>query len=237
MLRHNANTRISIAGVSASYSRRPVLRDIGFAAAAGEVVGIIGANGSGKSTLVRVIAGLLPLTSGKMNIDGVPLPSGHPWTRLRAGVVHVAQAMPLFDDFTVNETIQLVAARQHLSAKEIARNIELMCGATVSGNRVVGTLSGGEQQRMALAVALSRRPLVLLVDEVLSGVDATAAECALEAIRIGARHYGMTTIMIEHRIPLLCRLADRVLLLRDGMLARMWTDVGGSVDEIQALVS
>ena len=233
MLRNEAISRISVAGVSASYGGRPILSDLGFTVAPGKVMGIMGANGSGKSTLIRVIAGLLPFTSGSVSIDGIPLPSGQPWTRLSAGVMHIAQTMPLFDDFTVDETIRLVAARQHLPEKEFISGIEAMFGAHVSLTRVVGTLSGGEQKRMALAVALARRPLVLLADEVLSGVDDAGAEYAVEAIRRGANVHGTTTILVEHRTSLLCRLADSVVLLREGMLARIWTDVAGNVDEIR----
>jgi ABC-2 type transport system ATP-binding protein len=213
---------LRVESVTKRYGEREALRDVSFTAAPGEMVAVIGPNGAGKTTLLQILAGALAATSGVVSLD-------------HAHVGWVPQQVGLYKKLSVGENLRLFARLEKVADVEAA--VQRMLDQSGLADRTrdeVGKLSGGNQQRLNIAIGLLREPAVLLLDEPTSSLDPRQRERLWTFI--GTLASGGTTVMYAtHNIAEAERYADRVLVLADGELlftgspAELERTVGGTV--------
>jgi glutamate transport system ATP-binding protein len=199
-----------------------VLRDINTVVHRGEVVVVIGPSGSGKSTLCRAINRLETIDSGKISIDGIPLPEeGAELARLRADVGMVFQSFNLFAHKTVLENVTLGPIKvRKMSRKDAeAKAMQLLdrVGVANQAQKMPAQLSGGQQQRVAIARSLAMDPKLILMDEPTSALDPEMINEVLD-VMIGLAADGMTMIVVTHEMGFARKAANRVLFMDGGAI-------------------
>src|SRR5215207_7275605 len=199
-----------------------VLQDVNTTVGRGEVVVVIGPSGSGKSTLCRAINRLEPIDSGRIVVDGQPLPEeGKALARLRADVGMVFQSFNLFAHKTIlqNVTLGPVKVRRKSKAEARRRAMELLerVGIANQADKLPAQLSGGQQQRAAIARALAMQPKVMLFDEPTSALDPEMVQEVLD-VMISLARDGMTMIVVSHEMGFARRAANRVVFMADGLI-------------------
>ena len=213
---------IVLDGVDKWFGSLHVLRDVHLTVDRGEVVVVIGPSGSGKSTLCRVINRLEPIDSGTIRFDGRTLPAeGRPLARLRSEVGMVFQSFNLFAHKTVlqNVTLGPVKVRRERSAAARERALALLdrVGIADQADKYPAQLSGGRQQRAALARALAMRPKAMLFDEPTSALDPEMVGEVLD-VMTGLARDGMTMVVVTHEMGFARHAANRVIFMADGQL-------------------
>ncbi|HEX8346409.1 MAG TPA: metal ABC transporter ATP-binding protein [Actinoplanes sp.] len=208
-----------------AYDARPVLQDVSLTVEAGEVVAILGANGSGKSTLVRTILGLVPATSGAIELFGVPQHRFREWARI--GYVPQRMGATSGVPATVGEVVAAGRlARRGFWRPARAADREAVAAALAAvglADRIgdpVATLSGGQQQRTLIARALAGRPELLILDEPTAGVDAGSQEAFADALRRFAADGG-TALVVAHELGALRPHIDRAVVVHHGRIAHV----------------
>ena len=211
---------LEISGLRAAYGPVEALRGIDLQVYAGELVCLLGANGAGKSTTLRTISGLLRPTAGRIVFDGRPIAGREPGMILQAGIAHCPEGRRVFPYLSVEENL-LMGAYVRRDEASIAADLERVCGHfPVLGERrrqAAGTLSGGEQQMLAIARALMARPKLILFDEPSLGLAPTLVETTF-AIIADIRRQGTTVLMVEQNAYLALRMADRAYVLETGRI-------------------
>ncbi|MGC8626143.1 MAG: metal ABC transporter ATP-binding protein [Acidimicrobiales bacterium] len=211
---------LRVEGVSVWLSGREVLHEVSFSLAPGELAGLIGSNGAGKTTLLRAILGFQRISAGRVV---APRPIGY-----------VPQKVLLDPDLPVRakDLVELGLEGRQLGlpwlshARRQARVQELLAsvGATGLGDARVGTLSGGEQQKILIAHALARGPKLLLLDEPMASLDLRATQEVVELLGRIAKDYGVAVLLSTHDMNPLLRVMDRVVYLAGGRAASGTTD-------------
>jgi branched-chain amino acid transport system ATP-binding protein len=201
-----------------NYGSVPAVRQLALTVGAGEIVGLIGPNGAGKSTTLHTIVGLVPARSGDIRVHGTSILGRKPETIARGGVSLVPEGRRIFAELTVEENLRLglVARRDRTDAGgELEWIDELFPIVHEFRARQAGTLSGGQQQQLAIARALVARPSVLLLDEPSLGLAPTTVDVVLDALaQIRAR--GVTVLLVEQRAQRTVALADRTYVMTNG---------------------
>ena len=214
---------LQIRSVAKSFGNHAVLKNISLDIAAGEFLTLLGESGSGKTTLLRLIAGFEHLTSGEINMAGERLDTVPPYKRR---VNTVFQQYALFPHLSVHENVAYGLRVKKTAAAEIAPRVEQalrMVKMDSFANARPATLSGGQQQRVALARALVNRPLLLLLDEPLSALDANLRKQMQSELKTLQREVGITFLFVTHDQEEAMALSDRIALLRDGALEQVAT--------------
>jgi branched-chain amino acid transport system ATP-binding protein len=211
---------LSLASVSAGYGSFRALFDVSLDVAAGEAVGVIGPNGAGKTTLMRVISGLLPPLGGAMALEGRPV-AGIPAHRMVAlGIAHVPENRRLFPRLTVEDNLRIGAfippARRHF-ADQLSHVYTLFPRLKDRRTQLAGTLSGGEQQMVAIGRALMSRPKLLLMDEPSAGLAPLVVAQVFELVR-RIRGEGLTVLIVEQNVQQVLEVVDRAYLLETGSI-------------------
>ncbi|WP_169331619.1 amino acid ABC transporter ATP-binding protein [Nocardia paucivorans] len=211
---------IEMRGVNKHFGRLHVLRDIDLTVPRGQVVIVLGPSGSGKSTLCRTINRLEPIDSGRISVDGVPLPAeGRALAALRADVGMVFQSFNLFAHKTIIDNVTLAPIKVRRTKKDIARRrgMELLerVGIADQADKYPAQLSGGQQQRVAIARALAMNPKVMLFDEPTSALDPEMVNEVLD-VMVSLAKEGMTMLVVTHEMGFARRAGDRVLFMADG---------------------
>lgn len=206
---------LEVEGLLAGYKGITVVRGIDLHVDSGEVVALLGANGAGKSTTLLTISGFAEQQGGSVRLDGRDVQRTHAAARARAGLGHVTEDRSLFTKLTTLENLRL-GGRGDLSRMEVL--LELLPALRPLLHRQSGSLSGGEQQMLALARALMGRPKVLLVDELSLGLAPIIVRKLLENLRQLAND-GLAVLMVEQHVEQALRIADRVLVLARGRVS------------------
>jgi len=226
---------LSISGIDAGYGAVRVLEDVSLTVAAGETVVLLGTNGNGKSTLMKCVMGILPPTAGSIvaDIDGKQhdLVGRSTEAIVDLGISLVPEGRRLFPKLSVEENLLLGAFRPAARA-EIARNLD-MSYATFPAlkerrRQLAGSLSGGEQQMLALARALMSAPKILLIDEPSVGLAPVLVKRTIEKIQELKERYELTVLMAEQNFIQAVRIADRGYVIVHGKIAFE----GGSAEEL-----
>jgi ABC-type branched-subunit amino acid transport system ATPase component len=184
-----------------------------------EILGVIGPNGAGKTTLFSMMAGSIPPTSGRVLLEGKVISGASPRRAVRSGVVRTHQIVRPFQNLTVLENVMVGAiygkARPR-GARERAVELLEFCGLRERASQLPGGLTLAGRKRLELARALATEPRVLLLDEVIAGVNPVEAVQMTDLIRSVREKRGLSIILIEHVMPAVMRLSDRVIVLDAG---------------------
>lgn len=203
--------------ISAGYEGSPVLHEVTMAVPPGSVVALLGANGAGKTTLLRVASGLLRPTSGRVLVDGADVAGDSPNSLVKRGLCHVPEGRGVFPNLTVRENLALQAfAGSETAAIERATRAFPRLGQRLS--QLAGTMSGGEQQMLALARAYVQSPRFVLLDEVSMGLAPKIVDDIFEFLGLLARD-GSSLLLVEQYISRALDLADYVYVLNRGEVA------------------
>ncbi len=207
---------VEIEGLTVGYDGVAVVRNLDLYVDEGEVVALLGPNGAGKTTTLFALAGLLAPLSGTIAILGNTVRPNRPQTVARSGLAFVPEDRGLFYDLTVNENLRLSRKKSWRRFNKSSQDpLDLFPVLRNLGTRPAGLLSGGEQQMLALARALSTNPRVLLVDEMSLGLAPIVVEQLLPMIRLIADS-GTAVILVEQHVQLALEYADRGYVLRHG---------------------
>lgn len=214
---------LSVRELSAGYDGSVVVDRVDLDVEHGEVVALIGANGAGKTTLLRAIAGLHPLVSGEVHLDGRSLTKTSAADVARRGLRLVPSDRRLFPDMTVRENLQLGAHPRRVGQADLSAVVDLFPRIAERWGQRAGTLSGGEQQMVALARALVGRPTLLVLDEPTTGLAPLLAAELYEALAQLRGSSGVTVLVAEQQLPRVLELADRGVVLEHGRVRRQGT--------------
>ena len=214
-------TGLEIDHISRRFDRTLAVQDVSFQVARGEVVALLGPSGCGKSTVLSIVAGLLVPDSGEVRWDGESLANTPPYQR---GFGLMFQDFVLFPHRNVFENVAFGLQMAHLPPDEIAERVGAaleLVGLPGFDKRDVNTLSGGEQQRVALARSLAPRPRLLMLDEPLGALDRALRERLGEDLRLILRRMRQTALYVTHDQEEAFALADRVVLMNAGQVEQV----------------
>jgi ABC-2 type transport system ATP-binding protein len=211
-------TAVAVANLSKSYGEHEALRGVSFEIAAGEVFGLLGPNGAGKTTTVEILEGYRRRDGGVVDVLGFDPERAGTDFRQRIGVV--LQSSQLWSFITVEETLRIFAG--YYEEPRDVEEVMALAGLTAKRDARVKTLSGGQQRRLDLAIALVGDPELLFLDEPTTGFDPAARRAAWETVR-SLRSLGKTILLTTHYLDEAQQLADRVAVLVNGVIVRMGT--------------
>jgi len=222
-------TLLELDRVEARYGPVQALRDVSLTVGEGEVVAVLGANGAGKTTTLRAISGTVS-RAGSIELDGKALKGG-PEAAARMGVAHVPEGRGTFVDLTVNENLKLGAytRRDRRAKQDIKRIAEYFPWITERGGQRAGTLSGGEQQMLALGRALMSRPRLLLLDEPSLGLAPMVVREFFRTVRELNEREGLTVLLVEQDARIALSVSSRAYVLEVGRVA-----LTGTSDQLRA---
>jgi len=208
---------LEVSDLGAGYLGENVVEGINIQIDAGEAVAIIGSNGSGKSTLFRAVCGLLPVSHGRVHLDGKDI-TGRPTHRIaRAGLAYVPAERHLFPHMSVRENLVLGAYPSRPDPSVLKLVCDLFPRLEERQKQLAGSLSGGEQQMLAVGRALMSRPRCIMLDEPTTGLAPKIAQKAYEALQ-ALKKTGMALLLAEQQVPLALSLADRGYVLENGRI-------------------
>jgi branched-chain amino acid transport system ATP-binding protein len=209
---------LEIEDLHVHYARVPALRGISVRVPAGRIVTLIGTNGAGKSTTLRAISGLLRPVEGRIVFEGRRLDGRPPHAILEAGIAHVPEGRQIFPDMTVEENLTLGAYRSRNGARRRERLDEVFARFPILRDRrrqLGGTLSGGEQQMLAIGRALMARPRLLLLDEPSLGLAPLFIERVFAIVR-ELHAQGISILLVEQKAQAALQIADEAYVLETG---------------------
>jgi len=212
---------LKVEALNQYYGGSHTLRNVAFEAPSGAVTTILGRNGVGKTTLLKCIAGLLPSRSGSIGFDGADVTKLAPHMRARLGLGYVPQGREIFPRLTVEENLLLGAFRKKARA-EIHNNLafcfECFPRLAERKSQLAGSMSGGEQQMLALGRALMLHPRILLIDEPSVGLAPVLVSRTIEKIKELKERYSLTVLMAEQNFTQALRIADRGYVIVHGKI-------------------
>ncbi len=211
---------LNLRNISAAYGSFRALFDVSLEVEAGEAIGVVGPNGAGKSTLMRVISGMLRASSGELSFEGRSLTRLPAHRIVEAGIAHVPEHRRLFPKLTVEENLRigafLPAARRHY-AERSEWVYALFPRLFERRRQLAGTLSGGEQQMVAIGRALMSKPKMLLMDEPSAGLAPLVVEQVFDLVR-RIRAEGLTVLIVEQNVQQVLDVVDRAYLIEVGRI-------------------
>jgi branched-chain amino acid transport system ATP-binding protein len=208
---------LTVEHIDVRYGTSQALFDVSMEVEAGSLVAVLGANGAGKSTLARTVSGLVPTSAGRICFDGVDITKRAPHKLSAEGLGHIPEGRGIFPGLTVQENLRMAVTQLKRSEREAAvdRAVELFPVLGERRRQGARTLSGGEQQMLALARALVVRPKLLIADEMSLGLAPRVAEQVFAGLD-EARRTGVTVVLIEQFVHRALGLADRCVILNRG---------------------
>ena len=210
-------TVLRVDRLSAFYGNLCAVRDVSFDVARGETVCVIGPNGAGKTTLLKAISGTLAKTTGTLQYRGEATTSLAPESRVSRGLIHVPEGRQVFTSMTVEENIEMGAySRRSSSLKaDIEEALKLFPRLLERRRQLAGTLSGGEQQMLAMARAVIGRPQLLMLDEPSMGLAPLVVAEIYRQVQ-ALRAQGVTILLVEQNAKIALKNSDRALVIASG---------------------
>jgi len=216
---------IELSAVSASYGNVPAIREITIQVGEGEAVGLLGANGAGKSTTLRAISGLVKLTAGRVSFLGEDLARIPPYRITELGIAHVPEGRQVFPEMTVQENLEVGSYAPRAKA-ERARSLELVYGIfprlAERRNQLAGTMSGGEQQMLAVGRGMMLKPRLLMLDEPSLGLAPVMCDVTFEKIA-EIHKMGTALLLVEQNVARALGLVQRAYVLEGGRVIMQGT--------------
>jgi branched-chain amino acid transport system ATP-binding protein len=206
---------LRVGAIDVAYGPVPVLRGLSLSVASGEIVCLMGRNGAGKTTCLRAIMGLAPVTAGRIDLDDLTLTDLAAHRVPKAGIGYVPQGRRLFTDLTVAENLEIGLMARGSPRSAMARALDLFPRLRDRMGQRSGTLSGGEQQMLAMARALCVQPRLMLLDEPTEGLQPTMI-AAIRDVVVRLKSEGVGILLVEQRIDAVLSVADRVVLIENG---------------------
>lgn len=222
---------LSIDTINVGYGEIQVLFDLSLRVNEGEVVSIIGANGAGKSTLLKTISGMLKPTSGAVSFDGTPIHTLAADEIVDRALIHVPEGRRLFSLMTVQENLEMGAYSKHAAphAKESLQAVhKLFPRLDERRKQLAGTLSGGEQQMVAIGRGIMARPKILMLDEPSLGLAPVLKKDIFAAIKKIAEDFGTTIVLVEQDVMHSLAISDRAYVMEQGQVV-----MEGKADELR----
>jgi ABC-type branched-subunit amino acid transport system ATPase component len=221
---------LEVHDVTAGYGPITVLRDLSMRVASGEILGVLGRNGMGKSTLIRCLAGLIRPDAGRIIFDGRDITSLAAHERARLGMTTVVQGRGMFAKLTVRESLEMGRiASGRARRSRVDEVLDYFPRLRERLNQRGGTLSGGEQQMVAIGRGLMTDPTLILLDEPSDGIMPVLVNQIADILVSINREERTTLVIVEQNVPMLFRMTDRFIILEKGQIV-----AAGSREEIAA---
>lgn len=210
---------LNVIGLHAGYGAIPVLNDISLSIAKGESVGILGHNGMGKTTLLRTLIGALRVSSGTVHFNEMDVTRQPPHARARMGMAYVPQGREIFPALTTMDNLRMGLVKTgQTSTAPIDALLEDFPRIKSLLGRLGGSLSGGEQQLLALARALAGQPTLLLLDEPTEGIQPSIIDEIAETLVALRDRMQLTIVLVEQNLEFIAAVSQRVLVIKRGQL-------------------
>ena len=206
---------LEVQGLSAWYGNIQVLWDVSLHVDEGEIVTLLGANGAGKTTLVRSIFGFVPKVTGSISFRGRDIAGLPPYEVVRFGLGMVPERRELFPKMTVGENLELGAHPKGPGGKELGEVLALFPVLSERRDQLAGTLSGGEQQMLAIGRSLAAGPALLILDEPSLGLSPLFVTTVLDAVK-SLNDSGLTILLVEQNVQHALEISDRGYILENG---------------------
>jgi len=211
---------LKVEGVNQYYGGSHILRGLSFEAKLGEVTVVLGRNGVGKTTLLKSLMGVVPVKTGTIHLDGLPITNDTPYERVRKGVGYVPQGREIFGRLTVEENLRMGLAYKSGSTPIPTELFDLFPVLKQMINRRGGDLSGGQQQQLAIARALAAGPKLLILDEPTEGIQPSIIKDIGRVIRMLADRGTMAIVLVEQFYDFAEELADQYLVMERGEIVQ-----------------
>jgi len=213
---------LQVEGLTTGYDELAIVKDVSLSIRPGTITAIIGPNGAGKSTVLKAIVGLLPCWKGQVVVGGRDVTREAPHLRVRRGLAFVTQGRVVFPDMTVTENLEMGAFSIRTERRRVAQAMERVLTLypilAERRDQLSGTLSGGEQQMLAIGRALMTSPDLLLLDEPSLGLSPKFVQTLFDNLRL-LRDSGLTIAMVEQKASRALEIADRGYVLNMGQVA------------------
>jgi branched-chain amino acid transport system ATP-binding protein len=212
---------LEVSGLQAGYGKKTVLQGVALRVQPGEIVALLGHNGAGKSTTLRTILGLMRASAGEVRFAGERWANGDPAANGRRGIALVPQGRGVFPDLNVTENLMLGAWNQSDPAVRTQRLADVLDLFPVLAERRaqrVGTMSGGQQQMVAVGVALMQQPRLLMMDEPSIGLAPVVVQRLLQTARHINERFGTAIVLVEQNIKTALEIAARAYVMKSGRI-------------------
>jgi ABC-type branched-subunit amino acid transport system ATPase component len=211
---------LRLSGVAAGYGPKTVVSDVSFALEPGQILAFLGHNGAGKTTTLKGIMGLLPLRGGSVEFDGRTLGRTSVADRVAMGLRLLPEGRGIFPDLSVEENIDVVAARNVAAGAmfDIPDVYKLFPILDERRDTRSGSLSGGQQQMLAMSLAILGSPRCLLLDEPSIGLAPNLVERMFEQVHDVCKSHAMTAVLVEQNVAAAMKIADRVIIMNNGAI-------------------
>jgi branched-chain amino acid transport system ATP-binding protein len=212
---------LEVNGLCAGYGRMPILTGVSFQLTTGRVIGVLGHNGMGKTTLLRTLIGHIAATAGTIRLDGHDITHEPVYTRSQRGIGYIPQGREIFPQLSVLDNLRMGAAGHRIVMETMVReSLDDFPVLKPLLGRQGGTLSGGEQQILAIARCLCSAPRIVLLDEPTEGIQPSIIDQITEILFRFKTGRGLTMVLVEQNLDFLAALCDEVLVLQKGLIAR-----------------
>jgi branched-chain amino acid transport system ATP-binding protein len=211
---------LQLAGIAAGYGAKTVVSDVSFALEPGQILAFLGHNGAGKTTTLRAVMGLLPLRGGNVTFDGRRIERLGVAERVALGLRLLPEGRGIFPDLSVAENIDVVAARNVTPGAMFGIDAVYRLFPVLDERRTTraGSLSGGQQQMLALSLAILGTPRCLLLDEPSIGLAPNLVERMFQQVQEVCKSHAMTAVLVEQNVAAAMQIADRVIIMNNGQI-------------------
>ena len=216
---------LNVRDLHAGYGRVPILHGIDLSVVEGQIVGVLGHNGMGKTTLLKTLMGIIPASSGRVEFDGMDISDEPTSERSRLGLGYVPQGRGIFPQLSVYDNLRMgVVEHTEDELEAIESIVQTFSQLQPLLNRLGGSLSGGEQQILAIARCLISKPDLVFLDEPTEGIQPSIIEDIIELLQSLNKENGLSIVLVEQNLEFITALSNKVLLLQKG-------EITGEIDE------